>query len=125
MLAYAIGLAQRDQAELHLCRSMQIPLSIPAMAWSLKGDDFGAFLVKHGAAELEQLAQEVTGVSAVHRWCELGQPSDVICRLAREHEIDLVVIGSHGYDRVDRVLGTTAAKVTNHAPCSVLVVREP
>ena len=36
---------------------------------------------------------------------------------------DLVVIGSHGYGGLDRLLGTTAAKVANRAPCSVLVVR--
>jgi universal stress protein F len=35
-----------------------------------------------------------------------------------------VVIGSHGYGGLDRVLGTTAAKIVNHASCSVLVVRE-
>jgi nucleotide-binding universal stress UspA family protein len=37
--------------------------------------------------------------------------------------VDLIVIGSHGYDALDRLLGTTAAKVVNHADRSVLVVR--
>jgi nucleotide-binding universal stress UspA family protein len=37
----------------------------------------------------------------------------------------LIVIGSHGYGGLDRVLGTTAARVVNHALCSVLVVRPP
>ena len=37
---------------------------------------------------------------------------------------DLIVIGSHGYGAIDRVLGTTAAKVVNHADRTVLVVRE-
>ncbi|HVU00723.1 MAG TPA: universal stress protein [Polyangiaceae bacterium] len=33
-------------------------------------------------------------------------------------------MGSHGYGTLDRVLGTTAAKVVNHAARSVLVVRD-
>lgn len=48
-----------------------------------------------------------------------------VCDMARTLEADLVVIGSHGDARFDRLPGTTAAKVVNHAHCSVLVVREP
>ena len=36
----------------------------------------------------------------------------------------MIVIGSHGYGGLDRILGTTAARVVNHALCSVFVVRE-
>jgi nucleotide-binding universal stress UspA family protein len=35
----------------------------------------------------------------------------------------LIVIGAHGYGIVDRILGTTAGRVVNHADRSVLVVR--
>jgi nucleotide-binding universal stress UspA family protein len=44
-------------------------------------------------------------------------------RPARAIGADLIVIGSHGYGGLDRVLGTTAARVVNHADRSVLVVR--
>jgi len=59
---------------------------------------------------------------------ELAQDSrsprgDVICRTARELDADLIVIGSHGYGGIDRVLATTAARVVNHADRSVLVAR--
>jgi universal stress protein F len=50
-------------------------------------------------------------------------PWDGICRAAREGEVDLIVIGSHGYSGIDRILGTTAGKVVNHADRNVLVVR--
>ncbi len=52
-------------------------------------------------------------------------PWDGICRAAREHDADMIVIGSHGYGALDRLLGTTAAKVVNHADRNVLVVRTP
>ena len=55
--------------------------------------------------------------------CVAGEGADAICSAAREHDVDLIVIGSHGYGILDRLLGTTAAKVVNHADRSVLVVR--
>jgi universal stress protein F len=51
----------------------------------------------------------------------VGVPWQAICEMARSLEAELIVIGSHGYSGFDRVLGTTAAKVVNHAHCSVLV----
>jgi len=53
----------------------------------------------------------------------IGVAWQAICDGAHEQQADLVVIGSHGYSGFDRLLGTTAAKVVNHAQCSVLVVR--
>jgi universal stress protein F len=50
-------------------------------------------------------------------------PWDGICRAARECDAELIVIGSHGYGGIDRILGTTAGKVVNHADRNVLVVR--
>jgi len=32
-------------------------------------------------------------------------------------------MGSHGYGFLERLVGTTAARIVNHARCSVLVVR--
>ncbi|MEM6997061.1 MAG: universal stress protein [Myxococcota bacterium] len=125
VLAQAVEVADRLGGKLQLSRAMQIPMSIPAVAWSLAGDDFEKFLLEHGRSELNRVAERlpealVGGVSV-----EMGQPGDVLCTLAKEHKADLVIIGSHGYDRVDRLLGTTAAKVVNRAPCTVMVVRAP
>ena len=53
-----------------------------------------------------------------------GVPKDVIVDEAREWNSDLIVVGSHGYGRVKRlVLGSVAAAVVASAPCSVQVVR--
>jgi len=53
----------------------------------------------------------------------IGTPWDTICREAKARDCDLVILGSHGYSGLDRVLGTTAAKVVNHCERSVLVAR--
>jgi nucleotide-binding universal stress UspA family protein len=48
----------------------------------------------------------------------------MIVEEARDWGADLIVLGSHGYGRVRRVvLGSVAAAVVAIAPCSVLVVR--
>ena len=103
---------------------MTVPVNIPSVLWTLQGDDFSNFLVEHGEKELQELTKDLEEglVAGIH--CRIGQPADVLCELAEELSADLVVIGTHGYDRIDRVLGTTAAKVVNRAPCSVMVVRD-
>ena len=53
-----------------------------------------------------------------------GIPKDAIVEEAQSWGADLIVLGSHGYGRVRRVvLGSVAAAVVAKAPCSVQVVR--
>ena len=53
-----------------------------------------------------------------------GVPKEAIVEEARSWGADLIVLGSHGYGRVRRVLlGSVAAAVVATAPCSVQVVR--
>jgi nucleotide-binding universal stress UspA family protein len=54
-----------------------------------------------------------------------GNPADAIIRVAQEHEVDLIVMGTHGRSGLAHVLlGSVAEKVLRHAPCPVLVTRE-
>ncbi len=123
VLDAALALAEDRGAVLRPVRAMMIPVSVPAAIWTLSGDDFGRFLIEHGTRELEAAMKRIPQARRGPATCRLGQPADVLCKLAEELGADLVVIGTHGYDGLDRVLGTTAAKVVNRAPCSVLVVR--
>jgi nucleotide-binding universal stress UspA family protein len=50
-----------------------------------------------------------------------GDPADVICELASEHNVDLLVIGNKGMNR--RVLGSVPRSICQHAPCSVVVAK--
>jgi nucleotide-binding universal stress UspA family protein len=52
-------------------------------------------------------------------------PADEIARYARIHNIDLIVMGTHGRGRMaNLLLGSVAEKVVRTAPCPVLTVRE-
>ncbi|QQS53576.1 MAG: universal stress protein [Candidatus Competibacteraceae bacterium] len=42
---------------------------------------------------------------------------------AREHDVDLIVVGSHGRHGLALLLGSTANAVLHGAPCDVLAVR--
>ena len=53
-----------------------------------------------------------------------GSPDSRIVETAEEWNADLIVVGSHGYSRWERLLlGSVSDSVVHHAPCSVLVVR--
>lgn len=54
---------------------------------------------------------------------EIGPPADGIVHYARAHDVDVVVVASHGRTGLSRfVLGSVAEKVAHAAPCPVLVV---
>ena len=52
-----------------------------------------------------------------------GNPQHEIVSLAKEKGIDLIIIASHKPGMADYLLGSVAAAVVRHAPCSVLVKR--
>lgn len=57
---------------------------------------------------------------------ERGAPDRVIIEAAKEWRADLIVVGSHGRGFWGRMmLGSISDSVLHHAPCSVLVVRQP
>lgn len=53
-----------------------------------------------------------------------GHPAKTIVEVAKEGKFDLILVGHTGLSEVwAKFLGTTAEKVSRHAPCSVLIVR--
>ena len=52
-----------------------------------------------------------------------GRSYKTILEVAKEKQVDLIIIASHRPGLQDYFLGSTAAKVVRHATCSVLVIR--
>jgi nucleotide-binding universal stress UspA family protein len=123
VLRQAVELADRCGGNLVLCRAVQIPNSIPALAWSLQGNEFEDFLVEHARGQVLRVAETLPKGLVSDVVTELGQPADILLRATKERRCDLVVIGSHGYSGLDRLLGTTAGKVVNKCETTVMVVR--
>ena len=54
----------------------------------------------------------------------MGRPFAEIIGYAREHDIKLIVMGTHGRGAIAQMLlGSTTEKVVRKAPCAVLTVR--
>ena len=52
-----------------------------------------------------------------------GKPYNIITKIAKEKEVDLIVMGTNGRDSLtDLLLGTTAQKVILNSTCPVLVM---
>lgn len=127
VLQAAIEAATSSNARLVLFRAVGIPPEMPALIWQSDAASLMDLLRDAAKKDLEAHAANVpANLRSDHLVSvEIGSPWQGICNAIEKEKADLVVIGSHGYGMVDRLLGTTAAKVVNNAPCSVLVVRPP
>jgi nucleotide-binding universal stress UspA family protein len=55
----------------------------------------------------------------------IGHAPNEITKAAKELNVDLIMIATHGYTSWRNLcIGSTAERVVRTAPCSVLVVRE-
>jgi nucleotide-binding universal stress UspA family protein len=124
VLTMATTIARTQGAKLVLLRSVGLPPDVPQDFWKTTDEPLLDVLKRRVAAYLEEMVAAVPAELRGGSEVVLGVPWQAICETARRDDVDLIVIGSHGYAGVDRLLGTTAAKVVNHANCSVVVVRE-
>jgi nucleotide-binding universal stress UspA family protein len=123
-LAYAAELAVGLEAELRLLHAVSIPaLGIPAMGVSYPAmEDSIVKEAKEALAALEVRYRGRVRIAGTH--LEVGDPRDVIDRVAEETRADLIVMGTHGRRGLRRVLlGSVAEAVVRSAPCPVLIVR--
>ncbi len=84
----------------------------------LEMDDF---LLEHAEKFLEYLKKDLAPDISSH--VATGSVKGEILSYAREHKIDLIVVGSHGRHGLALLLGSTANALLHGAPCDVYVVR--
>lgn len=125
VLEVAAKLAQGLGAKLVLFRGVGIPIEVPAEAYSLSPDNLEEALEKAAIGSLATLAAQMPPGLVEKIRVAVGTPWQSVCHVAQEENVDLIVVGSHGYGGLDRVIGTTASRIVNHADRSVLVVRAP
>jgi nucleotide-binding universal stress UspA family protein len=119
----AVALAKQLKAELFLVRVLSVPPEIPAAAHS-HPDHLEEQLDNQARAELQALMKEAPDLLFGPPSVVQGDPWRRILDVARELDVDLIVLGSHRYHGLDRLLGTVAAKVVNHADRNVFIVHE-
>jgi nucleotide-binding universal stress UspA family protein len=80
--------------------------------------------MKEAGDELTRTAAELTD-ARVSKRIEVGDVATMICHVAEELSVDVIVLGSHGRSALKRLfLGSVSEHVVRHAPCPVLVVRD-
>lgn len=82
---------------------------------------------QHGIEFLKNLTEEATAAGVSTEFTQLaGNPGRMICELANNWSADLILVGSRGLNGLKEMfLGSVSNYVTHHAPCSVLIVRQP
>ena len=123
---YACELATKFDAELHLLHTLETHLSsTPSFGFGL---DLPKYITESKAAAEKALTsvldpQWSAGRKIVHALAE-GSPKVEIISYARKHDIDLIVLATHGRSGLAHVIiGSVAESVVRTAPCPVLTVR--
>ena len=129
-LHYASSLARTFKASI-ICVNVIEPI-VPTVGYSgmtepLPIADITEQLEDSAERELPKLAEceECSGLD-IEELVVHGEAAAEIVRVAKEREVDLIVISSHGRTGLGRILfGSTAEAVVRHASCPVLVVKPP
>lgn len=125
---YACAFAERFGAELHVLHVIhELAASIPEAVVELAGS------LENYMEEAELRALEKLGTVLDDDWCQgkrivratrQGSPFLQIVEYAKQNEIDLIVMGTHGRSGLSHLLiGSVAERVVRYAPCPVLTVR--
>lgn len=125
-LAYGCAFAEKFGAELHLLHVLQDLVALlpePGLAYPAPGD-YMQELQSSADQALAKLPEPgcAEGLPVV-RATRQGAAFVEIIRYARENEIDLIIMGTHGRSGLAHVLlGSVAERVVRKSPCPVLTV---
>jgi nucleotide-binding universal stress UspA family protein len=125
---YACRLAERFGADLHLLHILSdvIPAGPDPMLMPSLPPEFYQENEERARETLHGLLKPDWGtpasVTAEVRW---GSPVESIVDYAQDHQIDMIVIATHGRTGLSHVLlGSVAERIVREAPCPVLTIRD-
>jgi nucleotide-binding universal stress UspA family protein len=125
---YATRFAADFAAELHLLHVVSPPppfVCTEGMMYDPK--DMEENRVADAEAALRPLVGTAKDLGLTARWhVGTGVPFHEILEYARRHDVDLIVMATHGRTGLAHaLLGSVTEKVVRQAPCPVLTVRHP
>ncbi|QDT65543.1 universal stress protein [Calycomorphotria hydatis] len=122
---HAFQLAGCFGAELHLLHVIQDPVMMyPDVALSVPPPMIDVRELESSAQKSLDRISIPEHISCTARTVRHGPEFLEIVRYAKENEIDMIVMGTHGRSGLSHALmGSVAEKVVRKAPCPVLTVR--
>ncbi len=119
----AAWLARRLRAEiilLHVVTPLSYPAGLLEGGHEITARDLHAHIVQRAQEDLDQALQpELDGI-AVTRVLLRGDPAHEIVQMARDRNVDLIMMSTHGYGAFYRfLLGSVTAKVLHEIQCPV------
>jgi nucleotide-binding universal stress UspA family protein len=121
---YAFDLAERYDATLHAVYVVDTTaFAVPDVDTSIIIQGFE----REGQEALDAIATAAEGRDIPVKTAILhGSPADEVLDYAEDHDIDCIVMGTHGRRGLSRMLlGSTTSRVLRAAEMPVLVVRAP
>ena len=123
---YALRLAQQFKTEVALIHVLEATVPPTFEGWPI-----AAPCSEEGSPDAERNLKTLinsartAGVPKIKSLCRRGLASHEIVEAAKDLDVDLIVIATHGYTGWKHFcIGSTAERVVRAAPCPVLVVRE-
>ncbi|CAG1008222.1 Universal stress protein/MSMEI_3859 [Myxococcaceae bacterium] len=131
--ALAIRTAERifgpeeDDAKIVLVHAYHLPVEFTALGAVPVAPRLFADAAEQARERLEEDAKRLRSVGVqVETIAQEGYPPLVIEEAARNANVDLIAMGTHGRTGLRHLLlGSTAERVVQHAPCPVLTIRRP
>jgi len=129
-LKYALALATLSQADLQLFHVVE-PITYPQSTEFFEPVlDEVELMMKMETAFQQQLEDQVTTLKAQYPKIKgklvTGNTFLEIIQAARDDDVDMIVMGTHGRTGLAHVLiGSVAERVVREAPCPVLTVKHP
>jgi universal stress protein A len=120
----ARDIAQRNNAKLSLLHVVEY---LPPIDYV--NDTISSYWVINDNEMLEYAKQSLEELSKKHKLAnveltaQFGTPKREISQYVKDHQCDLVVLGSHGRHGINLLLGSTANAVLNAMPCDILTVK--
>ena len=123
------------QTALELARSVQAEIVLLHVSYTPQA--YWGYTISYGiTVTQEQLDQNgelaldatLTGIDSeqvvIHKRVESGHPVTIILEQIKKENIDLVIMGSHGYGAIaGSVLGSVSQRVLQRVSCPVLIIK--
>jgi nucleotide-binding universal stress UspA family protein len=123
VLRAALELAGATDARLVVVHVVQLPPELPASLWGANPEEMIGQVLRGARRQVDGWLRGVPARRLHDVIVELGVPWRQLCEIATARDASAIVVGAHGHGALERIVGTTASRVVNHADRPVLVVR--